>query len=463
MLDQSKKIPASFRDPSGFVFQCEGQIYRQVNKIYQETFEHLMASRLYETLAQNNLLIPHTDIGRKYALTDDAYTVIQPATLPFISYPYEWCFSQLKDAALLTLEIQLQALETGMSLKDASAYNIQFVDGKPLFIDTLSFEMYEEGRPWVAYRQFCQHFLAPLSLMSQRDIHLHHLLRDYIDGIPLDLTSKLLPWRTWFNLGLLSHIHLHAKAQTRFADQSVKTDRRKVSRISLLGLIDGLKSTVRRLSWDPAGTEWHDYYNITNYDESAFQQKGELVEAMLSSLDEAPTMVWDLGANTGVFSRIAAQQGVLTVAFDIDPAAVEKNYRETLARDETHILPLILDLTNPSPGIGWEHQERASLMDRSPADVVLALALIHHLAISNNLPFEKIADFLHKICRVLIIEFVPKSDSQVQKLLSSREDIFGTYDQKNFEREFGKFFVIERQEPIQGTKRTLYRMEGRSA
>jgi ribosomal protein L11 methylase PrmA len=168
--------------------------------------------------------------------------------------------------------------------------------------------------------------------------------------------------------------------------------------------------------------------------------------------------VWDLGANTGIFSRIAAQQGALTVAFDIDPAAVEKNYRETLAQDEMRILPLILDLTNPSPGIGWEHQERASLMDRGPADVVLALALIHHLAISNNLPFIKIATFLHQICRVLIIEFVPKSDSQVQKLLSSREDIFGTYDQENFEREFEEFFVIERCEPIQDTERTLYKM-----
>ncbi|MBN2391089.1 MAG: SAM-dependent methyltransferase [Anaerolineae bacterium] len=458
MDDQSSRIPASFRDPSGFVFQRDGRIYRQINSQYREPFDHLIASGLCDKLIQDNLLIPHTDVGREYALTEDAYTVIQPETLPFVSYPYEWCFSQLKDAALLTLEIQLRAIDAGMSLKDSSAYNIQFVAGKPLLIDTLSFEMYEEGRPWIAYRQFCQHFLAPLALMSYRDIRLHQLLRVYIDGIPLDLASKLLPVRTRFDLGLLSHIHLHAKAQTRFADRNVSAESRKVSRLSFLGLLDSLKQTVQRLSWEPEGTEWHNYYNITNYSESAFRRKEQLVEEMMASLDPTPALVWDLGANTGVFSQIAARQGATTIAFDIDPAAVEKNYRETRARSEAHILPLVLDLTNPSPGVGWEHRERASLMERGPATVALALALVHHLAISNNLPFHKIANFFHRICHTLIIEFVPKNDSQVQKLLASREDIFGNYDQTTFEYEFRNFFDIERQEPIQDTERTLYKM-----
>ena len=458
MFDQSGRNPASFRDPSGFIFRRDGQIYRQVNLGYKEPFDYLITSGLYDKLTRDNLLIPHTDIGREYALTENAYTVIRPETLPFISYPYEWCFSQLKDAALLTLEIQIRAIDAGMSLKDSSAYNIQFVAGKPLLIDTLSFEMYEEGRPWVAYRQFCQHFLAPLALMSCRDVRLHQLLRIYIDGVPLDLASNLLPGRTRFNLGLLSHIHLHAKAQTRYADRSVSTEKRKMSRLSLLGLLDSLKQTVQRLSWEPKGTEWHNYYNITNYSESAFRHKAQLVEEMMASLDPTRALVWDLGANTGVFSQIAARQGATTISFDIDPAAVEKNYREALAKGETHVVPLVLDLTNPSPGIGWEHRERASLIERGPADVALALALIHHLAISNNLPFEKIADFFHQICHTLIIEFVPKNDSQVQKLLASREDIFVNYDQATFERVFRNFFDIERQEPIQDTERTLYKM-----
>jgi len=458
MLDQSERIPASFRDPSGFVFRRDGQIYRQVNLEYKETLNHLITSGLYDGLIRDNLLISHRDVGREYTLTENAYTVIQPETLPFVSYPYEWCFSQLKDAALLTLEIQLRAIDAGMSLKDSSAYNIQFVAGKPLLIDTLSFEMYEEGHPWVAYRQFCQHFLAPLALMSYRDIRLHQLLRIYIDGVPLDLASNLLPGRTHFKLGLLSHIHLHAKAQTRYADRSVSTEQRKMSRLSLLGLLDSLKQTVQRLSWEPKGTEWHNYYSITNYSESALRHKAQLVEEMMASLDPTPALVWDLGANTGVFSQIAARQGAMTISFDIDPAAVEKNYREIQAKGEARILPLVLDLTNPSPGIGWEHCERASLMERGPADVALALALIHHLAISNNLPFEKIAGFFRQICHTLIIEFVPKNDAQVQKLLASREDIFVDYDQITFEREFRNFFDIERQAPIQDTGRTLYRM-----
>jgi ribosomal protein L11 methylase PrmA len=456
-------VPGSFRDPSGFVFLRDGLLYRQVNHAYREDYNHLMESGLYEKLVQRDLLIPHVEVSLELAANEDAYRVIRPEQVPFISYPYEWCFSQIKHAALLTLEIQAQALEFGMSLKDCSAYNVQFMDGRPVFLDTLSFERYREGQPWVAYRQFCQHFLAPLALMSAVDVRLHQLLRVYLDGIPLDLASRLLPARTWGSFGLLSHIHLHARAQRRFADASVPSKGHKVGRTAFLGLVDSLRSAVDKLTWQPGGTEWHDYYTIASYSDVASEHKRQLVAEMLDEISPAPASVWDLGANVGLYSRIASERGFSTVAFDVDAAAVEKNYLEAVAKGETNILPLVLDLTNPSAGMGWGNRERMSLLDRGPTDTALALALIHHLAISNNLPFRKVAYFLSQICRSLIIEFVPKSDSQVQKLLSSREDIFVDYDQQTFERELGEFFTIQRSELIKETGRSLYLMTNRGS
>jgi hypothetical protein len=456
MRDGHIQIASSFRDPSGFVFLKDGHLLRQVNRVYQDNFDHLVSSGLYQELVRSELLIPHTEVGLPHAATDEAYAVIEPERIPFISYPYEWCFSQLKDAALLTLHIQAKALEYGMSLKDCSAYNVQFVGGKPVLIDTLSFELYREGQPWVAYRQFCQHFLAPLALMSFVDVRLHQLLRVYIDGVPLDLASQLLPTRTWGNFGLLSHIHLHARAQQRFAGRSAASTRRRFGRTAFLGLVENLRSTVDKLTWHASGTEWYEYYAITNYSEAAFKHKQQLVAELLAQTIPPPESVWDLGANTGLFSRLASDRGILTISFDMDPAAVEQNYREN--RSQPLILPLVLDLTNPSPGTGWANRERMSLLDRGPADLGLALALIHHLAISNNLPFGKVARFLSQVCPTLIIEFVPKSDSQVQRLLSSREDIFGAYDQDIFEREFGAFFTIQQREPIADTSRMLYLM-----
>jgi hypothetical protein len=458
MTEEHGTVASSFRDPSGFVFLREGVLYRQVNRVYQQHFELLRDSGLYERLAHEHLLIPHTDLGLRYAVSDEAYTVIQPMRIPFISYPYEWCFSQLKDAALLTLAIQVKALEHGMSLKDSSPYNIQFIDGKPLLMDTLSFELHEEGRPWVAYRQFCQHFLAPLALMSRVDVRLHQLLRAYLDGLPLDLTSRLLPWRTRLSLGLLSHIHLHARAQARFAGRDISSTRGSVSRIALLGLLDSLRSTVDKLRWQPGGTAWHDYYDSIHYSSLAFGQKKHLVAEMLDMIAPPPASVWDLGANTGLFSRIASSRGIPTISFDIDPAAVEMNYLEARANRETKILPLLLDLTNPTGGMGWENEERLSLLRRGPVDAVLALALVHHLAISGNLPFTKIAHLLSRICRTLLIEFVPKSDSQVQRLLASREDIFDEYNEQTFRRAFGAHFSILHRQPLQDTDRSLYLM-----
>lgn len=447
-------VEGSFRDPSGFLFWRSGELYRQINITYKEDYDALMKSGLYDELVEEGLLVPHSEVDVD---NNGAYKIIKPELIKFISYPYEWCFSQYKDAALCTLKIQKIAIKYGMSLKDSSTYNIQFKDGKAIFIDTLSFEKYKEGQPWVAYRQFCQHFLAPLALMSYKDIRLGQLMRVFIDGIPLDLASSLLPSSTKFKFSLFTNIHLHAKTQKSYSDKAVDTKQYKMNKTNFMALIDSLENAANKLEWKISDTEWGDYYNNTNYTDKAFLCKKSLVEEYLK--DTNTNSVWDLGANTGIFSRIASGQGINTIAFDIDPLAVEKNYLQISMNDEKDILPLILDLTNPSPSIGWANSERDGLMKRKLPDTVFALALIHHLAISNNLPFYKIADFFKYICRYLIIEFVPKSDSQVQKLLSTREDIFDNYDQESFEKEFSKLFTIKKCNRIEGTERTLYLME----
>lgn len=454
-----RRIPSSFRDPSGFLFFRDGSLYRQINIAAKENYDRLISSGLYKALLDRGLLIPHDEVNIDGASPDKAYKIIRPELIPFISYPYEWCFSQLKNAALATIKVQKTALEFDMSLKDCSAYNIQFRKGKPVFIDTLSFEKYREGQPWVAYRQFCQHFLAPLSLMSHKDIRLNQLFRVYIDGIPLDLASSLLPFRSYFSFSLFSHIHLHARSQKHFAAKKINTGSRRVKRLSFLGLVDNLESAIQKLKWQPQGTEWADYYRDTNYSSEAFEHKKQIVAEFLNRIQ--PRNLWDFGANIGGFSRIASNKGIPTISFDIDPAAVEKNYLQTLKKSETNILPLLLDLTNPSPNIGWENQERASLTERGPVEALLALALIHHLAISNNLPFNKIAQFFRRICNSVIIEFVPKTDSQVQRLLSNREDIFSDYSQRVFEGEFEQYFTIESSVRIRDSKRTLYLMRRR--
>ena len=451
--------PGSFRDPCGFLFYRDGSIYRQINAIYKEDYDHLINSGLYKTLVDENLLIPHEEVNVSAPEPEKAYKIIKPEPVPFISYPYEWCFAQLKDAALATFKIQKIALNFEMTLKDCSSYNIQFIKGKPVLIDTLSFEKYHEGRPWIAYRQSCQHFLAPLALMSYRDIRLNQLFRIYIDGVPLDLASSLLPSGTNFNFSLLSHIHLHARSQKHFADKQVKIEGHKISRLSFMGLIDNLESAIKKMDWKPGGTEWADYYEDTNYSTEAINHKKKIVADFLERT--SPEIVWDIGANDGLFSRIASDKDILTISFDIDPAAVQKNYTHSVEKNEKYILPLLLDLTNPSPGIGWENTERTSLIQRGPADTAFALALIHHLAISNNLPFAKIANFFSQVCKSLIIEFVPKDDSQVQRLLSTREDIFPDYTVQNFEIEFKKYFSIENTESIKGSKRIMYLMKNK--
>jgi hypothetical protein len=452
-------VDGSFRDPSGFVLTHEGTLYRQVNRSFKASFDAFIASGLYQELADEGLLVSHRNAPLALAVTGDAYALLQPERIPFISYPYEWSFGQLRDAALLTLSVQERALRRDFVLRDASAYNVQFRDGRPLFIDTLSFEPREEGSPWLAYRQFCEHFLVPLLLMSHRDVRCGTLLRSYLDGVPLELGSRLLPRKTWLSPGVLFHVHLHAKALVRYADITVAGKGggdRAMKRDAVLALIGGLRSCIEGLEWTPAGTEWADYVGDNSYTDAASRSKREIVSRAISSL--GGRMVWDLGANTGEYSRAAREVAAHVVAFDIDPAAVERNYRRVRAGGETGILPLLLDVANPSPAQGWAHTERLSLEQRGPADVVLALALVHHLAIGHNLPLDRIASFLSRLGRALVIEFVPKDDVQVRRLLRNRADIFPDYSVEGFEEAFRRHFQIESAQPLAESGRTVYLM-----
>lgn len=452
-----KRNEGSFRDPSGFVFEAEGKVYRQINKRYKAEYDLLMSSGLYQSLIKDGMLIPHTEVKATHE-DANAYKFIQPDKVPFISYPYEWSFSQLKDAALLTLEVQKRALKHGMCLKDASAYNVQFVNGKPLLIDTLSFDILKKGSPWVGYRQFCQHFLAPLLIQAYTDVRLSSLLKANIDGIPLDLAAKLLPLKSKLSFGVFTHISLHAKSQQKYAGKGGSVKQLTMSEQSVLGLIDSLESTIKGLNLNLKGTEWDDYYaGNNNYEMAAAEFKLQFVHKCVKA--EKPKMVWDVGANDGKFSEAATKEGIFTVSMDIDPVCVERNYLLRVKKGDKHMLPLIMDVTNPSPGIGWENTERKSLTERGPADMALALALVHHLAISNNVPLIKIAEYFASIAKTLVIEFVPKSDSQVKKLLSSREDIFTEYDTEHFEKAFSHYFTIATREKIVNSERTIYFMK----
>lgn len=454
-------LEASFRDPAGFVFRREGTLYRQVNQAGREDFDLLMNSGLYRELVEASLLIPHQEADISLAPAPGAHRVIRPQPIPFISYPYEWCFGQLQDAALATLEVQRRALERDLGLKDASAFNLQFTAGRPVFLDTLSFARYQEGRPWVAYRQFCGHFLAPLALMAHRDWRLGRLGRLYLDGVPLDLAQALLPWRALLSPALMMHLKLHAKSQARFGDRKVDLNQKSFSRRAMLGLLDSLEGAVRKLSWRPGGTEWSQYYQDTNYSPRAAQHKQELVRRFLAPIK--PGLVWDLGANTGLYSRAAREHAGLVVSFDLDMAAVEQNYRQCRQDGEQGILPLLMDLSNPSPGLGWGGGERGSLLARGPADAALALALVHHLAIGNNLPYQRIAGFLARTAPWLVIEFIPRDDSQAQRLLANREEA-GLHDlgQEAFEGAFGRFFHLQEAVPLADSARVLYLMRALS-
>lgn len=454
--------PASFRDPAGFVFRRDGAIFRQVSAPGADDWRAFTEGGLYDRLVAGGLLVEHEDLPLEAAAAPGAVAVIRPRMVDFVSYPFEWSFSQLKEAALLTLELQARALDAGMRLKDASAYNIQIDRGRPILIDSLSFEVAPPNEPWPAYRQFCEHFLAPLALMAHRDVRCGLMLRDFIDGVPLDLAARLMPGRTRLSVGLGSHLHLHAGAQRRAAravdgDPALRGARR-VSPTGQRALLDSLRRTVERLRWQPTGM-WAGYAGATSYSDAATASKAALVREMLAAAGGKVT--WDLGANTGVYSALAADAGHRVVAWDSDAASVEAHWLSVRGDARPSVLPLVMDLSNPSPAMGWGLAERASFLERGTPDLVMALALVHHLAIGNNVPLPSVASLCARMAPTAIVEFVPKADPMTQRLLAARRDVFDGYTLDGFRSAFGREFEIVREAPITDSPRTLFLLRRR--
>ncbi|MDP4267490.1 MAG: SAM-dependent methyltransferase [Bacteroidota bacterium] len=446
--------PASFRDRSGFIFTVNKEVYRQINNIYKDEYEKLMKSGLYDELTGKNYLLKHEEVSPDLLSGPDGYKVIKPQLVDFIIYPYEWSFSMLKDAAILLLNIQITALNYGMTLKDASAYNIQFSHTGPVLIDTLSFETYNEGEAWKAYGQFCRHYLAPLALMYHIDNRMIRLLKDYIDGIPLDLASKLLPGKTRFNFGIQTHIHLHSKFRKNYSSGEIDKYKKKISKTGLLGIIDNLKNTLKKMNFRPGESIWNDYSRNSNYTEDAFENKREIVNDILDylSVEAGGNIIWDIGCNTCTFSKIAVEKGFEVRAMDSEHDVIEINYNKHIKGIDV----FVCDITNPSGGVGWLNHERESLLDREKPDIILALALIHHLVITSGIPFRKIAEGFNEISNWALIEFVKPEDSQIKRMLQNRGNDFDDYNTDNFEMEFGKFFDIIIKKQIVNSERIVY-------
>ncbi len=461
MTKKDKVHQASFRDPSGYVFYDGKILRRAINPIYFPQYRKLKSSGFLNNLISNGLLIPHEETS---ATAENI--IITPEPIPFITNPYEWSFEQYKHAALHTLKIQKYALSKGFILKDASAYNVTFHRGKPIFIDTLSFDFYTEGTPWRAYKQFITHFLGPLVLAKYHGTDIFKMMQTHIDGIPVNLISSLLPARTKLSSVLYPNIHLLAKMESKHSvDYKAETKIATLSKKSQKNLLQSLFDYIKNLKLKET-SEWGDYYSKTNYDETAFKAKKELIKQLVKLLK--PQKLIDIGGNDGTFARTVIDSVPQIIVTDIDANAVGQNYRRLQENKETNMLPFVCDVLQPAPGIGFNNTERDSLMERLSAykpDVTMALALIHHITLSGNVPFEKSAEFFASFSKTLIIEFPTREDSWVESLLLRKREFinhFDFYNEDGFEAGYARYFIIKQKQPVEGTKRVLYVFENRN-
>jgi hypothetical protein len=448
--------PSSYRDPSGFIFEKEGVIYRQVNTCYKEHFDHFIQSGCYKHLVEKGLLIPHEQIHENLTADTNYYTTLKPENLSFISYPYEWSFDMLKDAALLTLQSVKEALDYGMILKDATPYNIQWHKGRLLFIDTISFEKYEEV-PWIAYRQFCENFLGPLLIMHYSKMPLQQLHLAWPDGIPLAVIKSLLPKRSRFSLHTYLHIHLHADISSK--KQSSNGTTKPFSKQKLLNLVSSLEIIIRKLKLPDQKSTWSAYYEEAAQRDNYLEEKKKIINEWINELKPRIKTAVDIGANEGEFSKLLAEKKINTLSADFDSFCINRLYTSIKKSGEKNIQPLVLDLSAPSPAIGVNNEERNSFINRTNVDMILALALIHHLVIGKNIPFVMVADFFRQTTQYLIIEFVPGNDEKVQYMLKQKIASHDNYNQHNFESSFTQHFTIEKKESIQSSYRMLYLMK----
>lgn len=448
---QMQPDPSSYRDPAGFMFRRGDTWYRRVNRVYRPHYDLLMQGGLYASLVKKGSLVFHEEleVEEKDPLL---YYIIKPRQIPFISYPWEWSFGMLRDAALLTLDIMQECLRHRMILKDATPFNVQFPEGKAVWIDSLSFESYDETKPWIAYRQFCETMLAPLLLAHYHATPLPQILLAYPGGIPLKLASSLLPRRSRFQLHAYLHIHLHAKNTGNGQNDRVKPFSRK----KMENILASLRLLVEKCKSPRQESTWSGYYEEAESRGNYLKAKEELVKQMLPG--ETVPLAIDLGANTGHFSRMLVERASYCIAADADPYCIDLLHEKLKNESPVNMLSLVLDLSHPSPSMGFENGERPSFIERAEgAGLVMALALVHHLALGKNLPLERIASFFKKLCgRWLLIEFVPREDEKSRLLVRGREDMFSAYGIENFETCFSLYFTMENKSPVGESGRVLY-------
>src|SRR3954451_15255432 len=451
--------PGSFRDPESRVFYAGDDIYRALSKDGLADFQALAETGLLDDNRIVRSELADGVPGAAGVLPTETAGVLKHELIPFISYPYEWTFSMLKDAALLQLDLLLVALDKDLVLKDSTPYNVQYKGGRGIFIDIGAFERLREGEPWVGYRQFCMLYLYPLLLQSVKDVPFHPWLRGAIDGITPAQMRGVMSFRDRFRRGMTTNVFLHARLEQRYADKPRET-KQEVKRAGMgkqliLANVRKMRKLVSRLEWDPPQGVWVAYGERNTYTDDDAKRKDDFVREVSTSRDW--NLVWDIGCNNGRYSRIAAGGARHMLAVDADQGPVELLYRELRDAGDETILPLTMNLADPSPGLGWRGSERKSMADRGSPDLILALALIHHVAISANVPVTEIVGWLASLGSALVIEFPTRDDPMVQKLLApKREGLHPDYKLEFFERTLNEAFDVQRSERLESGTRVLY-------
>ena len=450
--------PASYRDPAGHVHQIDGRVYRSILPPGVANYRAARESGFLDTATRDGRLIEGREVDRSVLATEepDAESVIEHPRLDFISYPYCWSFFGLRAAALLTLDLHIDALAHGLTLSDASAYNIQFNGPRPLFIDYLSLIRYEEGQVWFGYRQFCEQFLNPLLLTAKTGVNFQSWYRGSLEGISSSDLAALLPFRS--KLHPLIALHTVAQGRLQRSASEAQTKKAQSIRLSKTALVNNLRSMRGLVSGlkPPASqnSPWQDYERNAQYTPDERAAKARFVASAISAT--GARTVWDLGCNSGEYSEVALTNGAkLVIGFEPDAGALNAAFQRAEAR-KLNFLPLSIDVTNPSPSAGWRQQERPGLMERANADCVLCLALLHHLVIGRNLPLREVLGWLVSLAPNGVLEFVPKSDPMAQQLLTWKPAIAPEYDLETVRQLLGSMARITREEVVTASGRTLF-------
>jgi SAM-dependent methyltransferase len=452
----------SFRDWDSRVFYDDGRVLRALSEDGLRDWAALSESRLFAEAVAAGELVGTTrvdDVDVPSPLRADAAAVLEHERVPFVSYPYEWPFAMLRDAALLQLDLLRRALAEDLTLKDASSYNVQWRGTKPVFIDVGSFERLPAGEPWQGYRQFCMLFLNPLLLQAYKGVSFQPWLRGSLAGISPAEARAVVSARDLFRRGVLTHVVLHARLERRHGEtrRDIKGELKRAGfRKELIAAnVRGLEKLVRRLDWKPARSEWSEYEATTSYSDSDARRKEEFVREVVHSRSWG--LVWDVGCNEGRHARIAAENAAYVVALDGDAAVADRVYRALRDQGPANVLPLVADVTDPPPALGWRGRERLPLEERGRPELTLCLAVLHHVAISGNVPVPEFLSWLRELGTSVVIEFPTRDDPRVAALLArKRPGAHPDYDRETFERALGERFVVARSEELASGTRILY-------